>query len=61
MLGGQAGVRHAPDPVTRQVASLALRDERRHVAFGVAHLKHAVDADRSMLGRLRMAACSDRV
>jgi hypothetical protein len=48
--------RHAPDPVTRQVASLALRDERRHVAFGVAHLKHAVDADRSMLGRLRLAA-----
>ncbi|MGH3155967.1 MAG: ferritin-like domain-containing protein [Streptosporangiaceae bacterium] len=47
---------HAPDPVTREVAGLSLRDERRHVAFGVAHLKHAVDADRSLLGRLRMAA-----
>jgi hypothetical protein len=47
---------HAPDAVTREVASLALRDERRHVAFGMAHLKHAVDADRSLLGRLRMAA-----
>ena len=47
---------HAPDPVTRQVASLALRDERRHVAFGQAHLKYSVEADRSMLGRLRAAA-----
>lgn len=47
---------HAPDPVTRRVASLALRDERRHVAFGMAHLKYTVDNDRSMLGRLRMAA-----
>jgi hypothetical protein len=48
--------RNAPDPVTRDVASLALRDERRHVAFGMAHLKYAVDADRRMLGRLRAAA-----
>jgi hypothetical protein len=48
--------RHAPDPVTRQVASLSQRDERRHVAFGMAHLRHAVDADNSLLGRLRMAA-----
>ena len=47
--------RHAPDPVTRQVASLALRDERRHVAFGMAHLRYTVDADPAMLGRLRMA------
>lgn len=47
--------RHAPDPVTRQVASLALRDERRHVAFGMAHLRYTVDADPTMLGRLRMA------
>lgn len=48
--------RHAPDRVTREVASLSLRDERRHVAFGMAHLRHAVAADRSLLGRLRMAA-----
>lgn len=48
--------RHAPDPVTRGVASLALRDERRHVAFGMAHLKYSVDHDPAMLGRLRMAA-----
>lgn len=48
--------RHAPDPVTREVASLAQRDERRHVAFGMAHLKYAVEADPAMLGRMRMAA-----
>jgi len=30
--------RSAPDPVTRQVARLALKDEARHVAFGLAHL-----------------------
>jgi hypothetical protein len=48
--------KHAPDPVTREVASLARRDERRHVAFGMAHLKYAVNADRSMLGKLRSAA-----
>lgn len=47
--------RHGPDPVTRQVAELALRDERRHVAFGMAHLKYGVDSDRTLLGRLRMA------
>src|SRR5262249_38685994 len=31
--------RHAPDPVTRQVARLALQDEARHVAFGLAHVE----------------------
>ena len=36
--------RHAPDPVTRQVAHLALQDEARHVAFGMAHLEHQVAA-----------------
>ena len=29
---------HAPDPVTRQIAHLAARDEARHVAFGMSHL-----------------------
>lgn len=29
---------HAPDPVTRQIARLAARDEARHVAFGMDHL-----------------------
>lgn len=45
--------RHAPDPVTAQVAHLALQDEARHVAFGQAHLEHAVRADPRMRDRLR--------
>jgi hypothetical protein len=47
--------RHAPDPVTRQVARLALQDEARHVAFGLAHLEHRVQADPSLRERLRAA------
>ncbi len=31
---------NAPDPVTRQIARLAARDEARHVAFGMAHLEY---------------------
>src|SRR6202044_3174058 len=31
---------HAPDPVTADVTRLALRDDARHVAFGVAHTAH---------------------
>jgi hypothetical protein len=31
---------HAPDPVTADVTRLAVRDEARHVAFGVAHTAH---------------------
>jgi len=47
--------RHAPDPVTRRVAHLALQDEARHVAFGVGHLERSVKADPSLRGRLRLA------
>ena len=46
---------HAPDPVTADVTRLALRDEARHVAFGVAHTAYAVRADRNYLGVLRQA------
>jgi hypothetical protein len=46
---------HAPDAVTRQVAHLALQDEARHVAFGLAHLEHRVAVDPGLLGRLRLA------
>ena len=46
---------HAPDPVTADVTRLALRDEARHVAFGVAHTAHATRADPAFLGRLRQA------
>ena len=47
--------RHAPDPVTRRVCELVVQDEARHVAFGVAHLRHAVDLERGLLSRLRLA------
>ena len=45
--------RHAPDRVTADVAQMALRDEARHVAFGVAHTAHLAHADQSYLGLLR--------
>jgi TusA-related sulfurtransferase len=47
--------RHAPDEVTADVARLALRDEARHVAFGVAHTGHLVRTDQSYLGVLRQS------
>jgi hypothetical protein len=47
--------RHALDPVTADVTRLALRDEARHVAFGVAHTAHATRAEPAFLGRLRNA------
>jgi hypothetical protein len=47
--------RHGPDPVTRQVARLALQDEARHVAFGLAHLEHRVAVEPSLRARLRAA------
>jgi hypothetical protein len=47
--------RHAPDPVTRQVTHLALADEARHVAFGLAHLEHVLAADPGLRPRLATA------
>lgn len=46
---------HAPDPVTRQIARLAARDEARHVAFGMAHLEHRLAAQPNYQVRLRNA------
>lgn len=46
---------HAPDPVTRQVARIARRDEARHVAFGVAHLQHHAQQDPDVRRRMRAA------
>ena len=48
--------RHAPDPVTRQVARLSAQDEARHVAFGIGHLQYAAAQDSGLLGRLASAA-----
>ena len=47
--------RHAPDPVTRQVTHLALADEARHVAFGMAHLEAVLAADPELRPRLAAA------
>jgi hypothetical protein len=47
--------RHAPDPVTRRVAQLALADEARHVAFGMTHMAEVLAADPAQLGRLATA------
>jgi hypothetical protein len=43
---------HAPDAITRRVAQLALQDEARHVAFGLAHLRRHLDAEPELRGRL---------
>jgi TusA-related sulfurtransferase len=37
--------RHAPDAATAAVARLAHRDERRHVHFGIAHVRRRIEAD----------------
>jgi len=44
-----------PDEVTRSVAGLAARDEARHVAFGMAHLRRHAQQDPSLLERLSAA------
>ncbi|HEX2118108.1 MAG TPA: hypothetical protein VHF91_02920 [Acidimicrobiales bacterium] len=47
--------RYAPDPVTRRVTHLALADEARHVAFGMAHLEAVLAADPGLRPRLATA------
>lgn len=47
--------RYAPDPVTAQVAHLALQDEGRHVAFALGHLSEHLGSDPAYRDRLRSA------
>lgn len=49
---------HAPDPITRQIARLASRDEARHVAFGMSHLERHLGIDPGL--RRRLAAAVER-
>ncbi len=49
---------HAPDPVTRQIAMLAARDEARHVAFGMTHLMARLDVEPGFRTRLALAVQS---
>ena len=46
---------HAPDPVTAQVCRLALQDEARHVAFGLAHLEEQLAGEPGLRDRLASA------
>lgn len=46
---------HAPDPVTRQIAMLAARDEARHVAFGMTHLMARLEQEPEFRTRLALA------
>jgi hypothetical protein len=50
--------RHAPDPLTRQIARLVAQDEARHVAFGVGHLQYQLAADPALRERLALAVTS---
>jgi len=47
--------RHAPDPVTQQIARLVVQDEARHVAFGVSHLQYQLAAAPRLRERLALA------
>ena len=47
---------HAPDEATATAARLAHRDERRHVHFGVSHIRRATALDQNLRGVLVAAA-----
>ena len=49
---------HAPDQVTAALARLAHRDEARHVAFGVEHMRYVFERDPQK--RLSMASAVER-
>ena len=46
---------HAPDPITRQITTLAAQDEARHVAFGLAHLQRHAERDPGLRARMANA------
>lgn len=48
--------RHAPDPATAAAARLAHRDERRHVHFGVSHVRRTLAEDPDRRAQLVGAA-----
>jgi TusA-related sulfurtransferase len=50
---------HAPDAATATAARLAHRDERRHVQFGIAHVRHRLSHDPDERQRL-VAAVEER-
>jgi TusA-related sulfurtransferase len=46
---------HAPDPVTAALARLAHRDEARHVAFGMEHLRYVLEREPERRSSLAIA------
>jgi TusA-related sulfurtransferase len=50
---------HGPDAATATAARLAHQDERRHVQFGIAHIRHRLAHDPDELQRL-VAAVEER-
>jgi TusA-related sulfurtransferase len=46
---------HAPDDATAELARRARNDEARHVRFGLAHVRHALARDATLVGRLEAA------
>lgn len=46
---------HAPDEATRELARRGRVDETRHVHFGVVHVRHALETDPALFGRLESA------
>jgi hypothetical protein len=48
--------RHAPDAATAAVAKLAHRDERRHVHFGISHVRRRIEGDPEAADALVAAA-----
>jgi TusA-related sulfurtransferase len=46
---------HAPDAATEELCRRARADESRHVHFGVAHVRHALETDPSLYARLEAA------
>ncbi|MEK6294359.1 MAG: ferritin-like domain-containing protein [Paraburkholderia tropica] len=46
---------HGPDPLTRQIARLAARDEARHVALGMSHLLYRLKGEPHLRTRLARA------
>ena len=47
--------RHAPDEPTRILVQKARIDEIRHVHFGMSHVRHALQNDPTLFGRLEQA------
>ena len=46
---------HAPERATREICRRARQDETRHVRFGIAHAKYAIEADANAARRFGSA------